>query len=53
MLPDEKKKEQEINKELENWNIVRCRICGRELDMLKKEVHYINGDTPVCKNGCR
>jgi hypothetical protein len=35
-----------LNKE---WNVAKCSICGKTIDLLLCE--YINGD-PACKGGC-
>jgi hypothetical protein len=46
------KADKEVDRMLKNWNMVRCKRCGRMINMLTSEP-LPNGQGFVCKGGCR
>ncbi len=34
-----------------NWDKVSCQSCGREISVM--DCSFIDGISPVCKNGCK
>lgn len=44
-----KKEDEKVAKMIEKWDIVRCRICGKEISMLDGRL-VKNGSYYICRN---
>jgi len=45
--------DEEVERMLETWDIVRCQNCGREISMLDARIIYTGGgEYFVCREGC-
>lgn len=46
--------EEEVERLLKTWDIVRCTNCKRKISMLRASIVIINGkEAFVCKKGCK
>ena len=42
-------RDEEVEKMLETWDIVKCRYCGKDISMLDAKI--VNGEYFICKKG--
>ena len=47
-----KEEDKKVQKMIEEWDMVNCRICGRSISMLKAKMS-LDGNGFVCEGACK